>query len=144
VCFIPLSQCLVLTSTCLFCVFYTPVTMFSIDCSTCLFWVYYTPVTMFSIDCSTCLFWNRQVEQSILNLVTGIIHTKQTSGTVNTKHCDRGIKHFGCIIPLSQCLVLTVPLVCFVCIIPVTRFSIDCSTCLFCVYYTPVTMFSID
>jgi hypothetical protein len=25
--------------------------------------------------------------------VTGITHTKQTSGTVNTKHCYRGIIH---------------------------------------------------
>ena len=118
VCFIPLSQCLVLTYTCLFCVFYTPVTMFSIDCSTCLFCVYYTPVTMFSIDCSTCLFCVYYTP--VLSLV-----------------------YFVCIIPLSQGLVLTVPLVYFVSqglaltvplgyfVCPVTMFSIDCSTCLF-------------
>jgi hypothetical protein len=43
---------------------------------------------MFSIEYTK----NRKVEQSMLNLVTnrGIKHT---TGTVNTKPCDRGIKH---------------------------------------------------
>jgi hypothetical protein len=95
----------------------------------------------------------------MLNLVMGIIHTKQTSGIVLTVplvyfvcmiplslglELTVSLVYFVYIMPLSQCLALTVPLVYFVCFIPLSQCLVLTSTCLFCVFYTPVTMFSID
>jgi hypothetical protein len=80
--------------------------------------------------------------------VTGVYNTQNRQVEVNTKHCDRGIKHtketsqglvltvspvyFVYVRPLSQCLALTVPLGYFVCFIPLSQCLVLTSTCLFC------------